>query len=141
MMGKYSFGFAGSEVYLPAHADDNDETKCTTALKGLKSVQDVSCKREKYDVNTGAGSYLISLLSYPQKPYMNNLIHHNGNPGINLFSCNVSKIDNEEASEPFCFVSNADMTVDFPCKFIFYGYLLNVSSGYKFDYSVYSMPF
>eukprot|EP01032_Pedospumella_encystans_P013943 gene13943-16031_t len=114
MMGKYSFGFAGSEVYLPAHAEDNDETKCTAALKGLKSVQDVSCKREKYDVNTGAGSYLISLLSYPLKPYMNNLIHHNGNPGINLFSCNVSKIDNEEASEPFCFVSNADTTVDFP---------------------------
>lgn len=116
MMGKYAFGFAGSEVYLPANSNDNDEAKCTSALSKLKSVEKVSCKRETFNANTGTASYLISMLSYPEKPYMNNLVHHNGNPGINLFSCNVSKIDHEEASEPFCFVSNADTTTTFPCK-------------------------
>jgi len=119
MMGKYAFGFAGSEVYLPANSNDNDEAKCTSALSKLKSVEKVSCKRETFNTNTGTASYLISMLSYPEKPYMNNLVHHNGNPGINLFSCNVSKIDHEEASEPFCFVSNADTTTTFPCKCVY----------------------
>ena len=47
---------------------------------------------------------------------MNNIIHHNGNPGINLFSCNVSKIDNEEAQQPFCFVSDTEPNDGFPRK-------------------------
>lgn len=116
MMGKYAFGFAGSEVYLPANANDNDDTKCSSSLKGLASVSAVTCKRESFNVDTGTGVYLITLKSYPEKPYMNNLIHHNGNPGINLFSCNASKIDNEEAQQPYCFVSNAEPLDGFPRK-------------------------
>lgn len=115
-MGKYSFGFAGSEVYLPANANDNDDAKCTSAMKGLASASSVTCKRETYNVDTGTGTYLITFNAYPEKPYMNNIIHHNGNPAINLFSCNASKIDNEEAQQPFCFVSNAEPFADFPCK-------------------------
>ena len=116
MMGKYSFSFAGSEVYLPAHANDNDEAKCNNALKGLTSVSSALCKRESFNPNTGTGTYLISLLGFPINPHMNNIIHHNGNPGINLFSCNVSKIDNEEAQQPFCFVSDTEPNDGFPRK-------------------------
>jgi hypothetical protein len=116
LMGKYAFSFAGSEVYLPANANDNDDAKCNSALKGLKSVESITCKRESFNPNTGTGSYLISLLSFPTKPHMNNLIHHNGNPGINLFACNTTKIDAEEAQQPFCFVSDAEPLEGFPRK-------------------------
>jgi hypothetical protein len=118
MMGKYAFSFAGSDVFLPANANDNDDLKCTTALKGLASVSGVSCRRESFNPDTGTGTYLISLLSYPAKPHMNNIIHHNGNPGINLFACNTSRIDNEEAQQPFCFLSDAEPNADFPRKLI-----------------------
>lgn len=117
MMGKYQFSFAGSDVYLPANANDNDETKCNSALKGLASVKEASCKRESFNADTGTGTYLISLLSFPDKPHMNNLVHHNGNPGINLFACNTSKIDAEEAQQPFCFLSDAEPYGDFPCEY------------------------
>jgi hypothetical protein len=116
LMGKYAFSFGGSEVYLPANANDNDDAKCNSALKGLKSVESITCKRESFNPNTGTGSYLISLLSFPTKPHMNNLIHHNGNPGINLFACNTTKIDAEEAQQPFCFVSDAEPLDGFPRK-------------------------
>jgi hypothetical protein len=116
LMGKYAFSFAGSEVYLPANANDNDDAKCNSALKALKSVESITCKRESFNPNTGTGSYLISLLSFPAKPHMNNLIHHNGNPGINLFACNTTKIDAEEAQQPFCFVSDAEPLEGFPRK-------------------------
>lgn len=116
MMGKYSFHFAGSEVYLPANANDNDEVKCNSALKGLASVSSATCKRESFNANTGTGMYLITLQGFPDKPYMNNVVHHNGNPAISLFACNVSKIDAEEARQPFCFLSDAEPLADFPRK-------------------------
>jgi hypothetical protein len=116
LMGKYLFEFAGSEVYLPANALDNDSEKCSTALSTLKSVVSVNCTRESYSPETGAGSYLISLLSYPEKPFMNNIKHHDGNPDISLFSCDTSKVDAEEAQRPYCLVSDAEPTSDFPGK-------------------------
>lgn len=91
-LGRLSFHFAGSEVWLNANANELSSDKCTTALSGLKSAVGVTCLQETSDAVSGVGSYLITLGGYPQKPFMNNLITHNGNPAKNLFSCNVSQV-------------------------------------------------
>lgn len=108
MSGKYGFEFGGSEVYLNADARVLTSDLCTTSLRGLKSITDANCTRESFNGVSGIGTYLISLLRYPQEPpFMNNIVIHNGQPSINMFHCNVSKIDHEDAMVPYCMISDA----------------------------------
>jgi hypothetical protein len=37
---------------------------------------------------------------------MNNLIYHNGNPSIEFFSCNTSKVDKELSPSAYCSISD-----------------------------------
>ena len=110
MYGKIEFGFAGSSVKLEANANKMDDSGCSSLLSKLKSVESISCVRETTNEESGVGSYLITLNSYPQMPFMNNLVGHSGNPGRNLFSCNSSFVDAEEAVGPYCRIY--DVAVD-----------------------------
>lgn len=110
MMGKLEFTFGGSSVFLNADAADLDSAGCTSSLRGLKSTTDIECIRESFNPESKVGSYLIALKSFPLMPYMNNIILHNGNPSLNLFDCNIKKVDMEEAIGPYCRVS--DVIVD-----------------------------
>jgi hypothetical protein len=105
-LGKYEFEFAGASVYFGANSNMFDSAECTAALRGLSSVAVASCTRETSNALTGAGSYIITLQSYPSTPHFNNLIYHNGNPVNALFRCNTSLIDDEEANMPYCTVSD-----------------------------------
>ena len=80
----------------------------------LKSVASVRCQREAYQNATGTGSYLITLLSFPQQPYFNNLVAHQGNPPLSLFYCNTTMVDDEEAAAPRCFVDDMLVPGDLP---------------------------
>ncbi len=102
MFGKIQFGFGGDIVSLNANANQVASEQCTGTLSALKSVAEVTCVRESVNEISGTGSYLISLRKFPQMPFMNNLIGHNGNPHKSLFSCNTSLVDEEEAVGPYC---------------------------------------
>jgi len=72
----------------------------------MASVSKMNCVRETFDEVTGEGTYLMTLSNYPiAPPFMNNIIYHDGRPTERLFSCNVSRIDHEEASSPYCRIS------------------------------------
>lgn len=110
MVGSFEFGFGGSAVSLNADATKLTNEVCVTALKGLKSVASASCFRESFDAEKKTGTYNISLLEYPIKPYMNNIVYHDGNPRSNLFSCNISKVDEEEATGPYCRIDDISLS-------------------------------
>jgi len=106
MSGKFRLEFAGSGVFLNADARKLDNQGCETALLSMASVSKMNCVRETFDEVTGEGTYLMTLSSYPiAPPFMNNIIYHDGRPTERLFSCNVSRIDHEEASSPYCRIS------------------------------------
>lgn len=108
LIGKLTFSFAGSSVTMNADARSVSSASCTTALSTLKSATNISCSREFMDEATGRGSYIITLNNYPEQPHFNNLVTHNGNPDISMFTCDSSKIDAEEAQAPYCLVSNIE---------------------------------
>lgn len=114
MMGKIEFTFAESSVLLNADANTLTDEECRKSLLGLKSITDVSCHRESFNDQTGVGSYSISLLSFPLNPHFNNLVYHNGNPSLDLFSCNISKVDSEEAFGPYCTLSDLEPLDNLP---------------------------
>ena len=83
-----------------------DDQGCETALLSMASVSKMNCVRETFDEVTGEGTYVMTLSNYPiAPPFMNNIIYHDGRPTERLFSCNVSRIDHEEASSPYCRIS------------------------------------
>ena len=77
MYGSMGFSFGRSTVKLNPDANTFSSNECTSALKGLTSVSDVSCVRES-TTETGGGSYLITLNNYPLYPAENNLFTHTG---------------------------------------------------------------
>ena len=100
-------------MQFPADANDFDGIDCQTALKSLKSISSVQCERESANEMTGTGSYIITALGYPLLPQENNFIYHNGNPPLDYFRCNMSSIDLEEATTPYCEVEDIN-TNDLP---------------------------
>eukprot|EP01034_Spumella_vulgaris_P025380 gene25380-31836_t len=100
--GKLGFTFAGATVNLNANAAEVDSDVCQKALGGLQSVVDVTCVREDLNIESQVGSYLITLNKFPTMPFMNNLVSHSGNPAKNLFSCNTTLVDEEEAVGAYC---------------------------------------
>lgn len=107
LAGLFQFSFAGSNVLLNADASELDDFYCTNSLvMGLKSVGEVTCQRESFDSIKRTGSYLITLLSYPLIPYLNNVIYHTGNPPLSFFECNLTKIDAEAVVDPSCTISD-----------------------------------
>ena len=107
---------SGSSVFLDGYAPNLSNTLCDRSLKDLKSVSQINCKTENIDISTGTGSFIITLESFPLKPYLNNIIYHNGNPPLNLFHCNSSKIDTEDAVSPKCKIEDV-VAANLPSKY------------------------
>lgn len=70
----------------------------------MPNIENADCVREMSDLETGSGSYLITLTKFPIKPYENNLYFHNGNPSINAFRCNTSMVESDQAV--FCSIED-----------------------------------
>lgn len=102
MSGAIFFTFGGATVPLNADATQLDSNQCTYLLSGLKSVSEVTCERELLDSNTHTGRYLVTLRGFPERPHTNNIISHNGNPGMELFACNSSQVSAIEAQGAYC---------------------------------------
>jgi hypothetical protein len=100
--GKFEFQFSGASVYLNADSTELDSNACTSTLSTLKSITKINCTRETFNMESKTGSYLIRLDEFPSQPHLNNLIYHTGNPSLELFHCNTSKIDHEDAIGPYC---------------------------------------
>lgn len=79
---------------------------CTSILKTFKSINEIKCTQEENNLETNTGSYLINILKFPVRPYLNNIIYHTGNPPINFFNCNMSMINEHELQDPKCFFEN-----------------------------------
>lgn len=103
-------------MFFPADANTFDTNACQTALAKLESVASISCVRENVNKETHAGTYLVTIQSYPVMPFMNNIVFHNGNPARNLFHCNTSLVDEEDALGPYCRVSDVEPSAELPGK-------------------------
>eukprot|EP01041_Mallomonas_annulata_P001065 gene1065-2084_t len=106
MYGDLLFEFGSTALKMKADASQYTSEQCTSDFKSFKPVSEVNCIRETYDADTGLGSYLITFQKWPIYPYENNIFHHNGNPDINLFNCNTSRVDHEEAKDLICEITD-----------------------------------
>ncbi len=106
LIGYYEFSFYDTKVILPANANQFDSEECTRAIQSLPSIREARCVREKVNVVTGEGKYIISILKFPEHPYENNINYHNGNPDITSFHCDITKINKEEAKRPQCILDD-----------------------------------
>ena len=116
LSGRMEFTFGGASVFFPANANSFGSNECQAALSKLKSIESITCVQENVNAETQSGSYLITLNSYPLMPFMNNLVFHNGNPPRNLFFCNTSLVDEEDALGPYCRVSDVEPEGPVPGK-------------------------
>eukprot|EP01039_Chlorochromonas_danica_P010844 gene10844-12054_t len=113
LQGSLEVTIAGASALLNANAAALTSASCTYLLSGLRSIAEVECTRESYDSLLNTGSYLIRLLRYPTRTHMNNILYHNGNPSIDLFACNTSKVNEFEASGVGCDFEDVE-TTDLP---------------------------
>lgn len=107
MMGRLGFTFSGATVFLDADASQLTTNLCTQMLTAMQSITKVTCVRESFHPEQHYGSYLIVLEEYPSyPPYMNNIRSHQGNPGRDLFSCDVTQVNGEAAVGAFCRITD-----------------------------------
>lgn len=108
MYGKMEFSFGGSSVFLEPDAQKLTTEACTYAFGSLTTAT-VSCERESY-TETGAGSYILKLISFPLRPMENNLFTHDGNPLRSAFQCNTTLVNHldEGGIPPLCEIFDID---------------------------------
>jgi hypothetical protein len=106
LSGSFEFSFAGSTVLLDSSPYDLDSRICTEKLSGLRTVEEITCFREKFSEEESSASYLITILSYPERSHLNNVYYHNGNPSLDFFSCSTNKIDSSKSKNAFCKLSD-----------------------------------
>lgn len=104
--GYLEFTFGLSTISFDADARTMTNESCTAAFARMASVSSVSCGIRRVDQNSGAGAYEVTFNSFPVTPYENNIFSHNGNPILNAFFCNTSKVEPEEAIQPLCVVDD-----------------------------------
>jgi len=105
-MGQIIFSLGLSSVTIPSNSNQFNQEECNFYFKSLKSASGIDCVRETFNASSGTGSYLLTINSFPILPQENNFFHHNGNPDIANFKCNVSRVDNEFAMSPYCSVDD-----------------------------------
>ena len=84
--GGYTFTFNDQSVALPI--DQVSDQECQTIFEAMPNIESVKCAVSK---NGRYGGYVILLqfLSFPSRPYENNLNYHEGNPTLGSFSCDT----------------------------------------------------
>lgn len=113
MGGKLKLTFASESIFLNADALSLSSEACTSAVKQFHGVGDVSCVRDYLDSSGLIGSYVITFNSWSLLPHENNLFNHSGNPPIDVFKCDVSRVDDFNAKKPYCEVTDV-VTEDLP---------------------------
>lgn len=114
--GQLEFFFGGSSIFLDADASSLTSEKCTSSLNHLESVTGITCVRDSYNEISKTGNYIITLENFPLVPYFNNVIYHNGNPSLDLFSCNTSSINTDYAIDPFCYFHEVEVLEPIPSE-------------------------
>ena len=109
-----SFG-PQSVAILNANASNFRNEDCRRALGSLP-VKDVSCVQDNLNTDSNTASYVIVFNNFPLLPRENNLFSHTGNPGLDLFYCNTSKIDQQKAIGAYCDLEDVYAGKDLPGK-------------------------
>lgn len=84
--GAYTFTFNDQSLALPTYQISDQE--CQSLFELLPNIETVKCGVSK---NGRYGGYkvLLQFLTFPSKPYENNLNSHDGNPPLQSFSCDT----------------------------------------------------
>ena len=88
-----------AEIRIPAGVTQEE---CNRHISTLLSISDASCLVSLVDSESRAQSIIITIESYPEVPYENNVYNHNGNPPLSYFRCGMDYIDRDNATDPFC---------------------------------------
>ena len=82
--GAYTFTFNDQSISLPTYQISDQE--CQSIFENMPNLESVKCGVTK---NGRYGGYkvLLQFLSFPSRPYENNLNSHEGNPPLRAFSC------------------------------------------------------
>jgi hypothetical protein len=105
--GRVEFFFNNASILLDANPDNLSSQECTAQFKGLRGVARASCKNErKGDEKTAEYKYTITFLEWSLQPFENNIFFHDGNPSLDAFMCNVNRVNEFMAVNPYCRVSD-----------------------------------
>lgn len=136
--GSFTFSFMKASVTIPATSSSSD---CSRLLSSMLSLGEVKCERiedlyEDLDEDEEIVSFHVKIESFPLIPHFNNILFHNGNPSLNLFSCDGSSLSlMKTKTDPFCTISDV-VFEDIPGNFLsislllFYFYYLSYSHSF-----------
>jgi hypothetical protein len=81
--------------------------ECTKAFTSFNGIKKATCKSEQnWNAELLSYSYLVRIDEWSLRPYENNLFYHNGNPDISEFGCDVSLLDHETITKPYCEITD-----------------------------------
>mmetsp|Transcript_5086 Transcript_5086/g.7776 ORF Transcript_5086/g.7776 Transcript_5086/m.7776 type:complete len:1957 (-) Transcript_5086:199-6069(-) len=105
--GRAALTYNGAQVLLDANPDNLSSEECTRIVRKMQGVGDATCVNERIGAEqTSSYSYLITFNSWSTTPFENNLFNHSGNPPLSAFGCNVDRVDEFKAIEPYCEVTD-----------------------------------
>jgi hypothetical protein len=113
MSGTLKFTFSGQSFSFPANALEWDAKACQTSFESLQNIASASCSQANIDIVGLTAIWTIQLRTFPTLPYQNNVFYHEGNPDLNMFSCDTTSV--AVAVDPTCVVADVT-TADLPGK-------------------------
>jgi hypothetical protein len=122
LTGQFQLTFQGEYFYFNANANSFNESQCEIAFAALPNVEEVSCSRSTPTADQGA-TYMIQFLSFPLKPYENNIYNHNGNPPLSSFQCDTSLVTG--ATNPSCLLLDVTQSDEIKGELCLFNLLLS----------------
>ena len=101
--GRVELSFQNASILLDANPNNLDSEECTAQVSKMKGVLKARCINERKGGEIlSAYRYTISFTEWSMVPYENNLYFHDGNPPLEAFSCNVDRVNELKAIDPYC---------------------------------------
>ncbi len=102
MTGSFTFTFMGESVEFPA--DAGSVTDCDNFFETHLAIQDIDCTITSVDEDTKGGTWTISFIEFENPPFENNIYSHNGNPGLEMFTCTADSVTT--GTNPTCVITD-----------------------------------
>ncbi|KAJ8599133.1 hypothetical protein CTAYLR_006365 [Chrysophaeum taylorii] len=112
--GTFSITFDGLSFSFNANASEWTGDACASAWESLDNVASVQCSRLASTADKG-GTWVVQFLAWPHYPIQNNIFHHDGNPPLSSFTCDVSQAVAHPNGRPTCSIADeiADNVKDY----------------------------
>ena len=100
--GLFKLTFNDKSFLFPATVANWDSAACKRSFESLPNIKTVECTAGAVTYAGGGAAYTIKITAFPSRPYENNIYTHRGQPLLDSFHCDASRVSNSLSNPVTC---------------------------------------